>query len=183
MGSVGPLAMKCFSTSALLALAATALLATALPAQAANPTRVAAKGAAPAKHSARTDSKKSAKPAPSATSSTAATAGTTATTPSVICFQSTVRCFAAVRSPNAMHTAAIDLHPPDVRKIFPLAELQKPLPDAEDERVAQEDTTVQVSTERLGPPPSVPIGILAPFWAIRHPTQAWRIFLPVPEAK
>lgn len=25
----------------------------------------------------------------------------------------------------------------------------------------------------------VPAGILAPFWALRHPTQAWRIFLPV----
>ena len=23
-------------------------------------------------------------------------------------------------------------------------------------------------------------GILAPFWALRHPTQAWRIFLPIP---
>lgn len=77
----------------------------------------------------------------------------------------------------------MDLHPPDVRKVFPLAELQKRLPDADDERVAQEDATVQVSTERVGPPPSVPIGILAPFWAIRHPTQAWRIFMPVPEAK
>ena len=23
-------------------------------------------------------------------------------------------------------------------------------------------------------------GILSPFWAVLHPTQAWRIFLPIP---
>jgi hypothetical protein len=23
-------------------------------------------------------------------------------------------------------------------------------------------------------------GILAPVWAVLHPTQAWRIFLPIP---
>lgn len=183
MGPVGSLAMKRVSTSALLALAAAALVATAFPAHAANPTRVAAKAAAAAKHSARSDAKKPAKSTPApASSNTAATAGTTASTPSVICFQSTVRCFAAVSSPGNAQTAAMDLHPPDVRKVFPLAELQKRLPDADEQR-AQEVTTVQVSTERLGPPPSVPIGILAPFWAIRHPTQAWRIFMPVPEAK
>ena len=77
----------------------------------------------------------------------------------------------------------MDLHAPDVRKVFPIAELQKRLPDAEEQQVAQEDTTVQVSTDREVPPPTAPVGIFAPFWAIRHPTQAWRIFLPVPEAK
>ena len=179
--------MKRFSTSALVALAAAALMATTIPAHAANPTRVAAKAAASAKHAARTstrsEAKKPAKPAPAAAASTVSAAGTSAATPSVICFQSTVRCFAAVRAPGTAESAAMDLHPPDVRKVFPLSELQKRLPDAEEQRLDQEDTTVQVSTERVGPPPSVPIGILAPFWAIRHPTQAWRIFLPVPEAK
>jgi len=179
--------MKRLSTSALVALATAALMATAIPAHAANPPRVAAKAAAAAKHSARTTTgsatKKPAKPAPASAVPTASTNGATSTAPSVICFQSSVRCFASVRAPGAAPSAAMDLHPPDVRKVFPLAELQKRLPDADDERVAQEDATVQVSTERVGPPPSVPIGILAPFWAIRHPTQAWRIFMPVPEAK
>lgn len=26
----------------------------------------------------------------------------------------------------------------------------------------------------------VPMGIVAPFWAIANPTQAWRIFVPIP---
>jgi hypothetical protein len=178
--------MKRLGTSALVALAAAALMTTTIPAHAANPTRVAAKAAGPAKHSARTptrsEKKKSSEPAP-ATAPPASATRTTSATSSVICFQSSVRCFAAVRAPGTSQSTAMDLHPPDVRKVFPLAELQKRLPDADDEREAQEAATVQVSTERVGPPPEVPIGILAPFWAIRHPTQAWRIFLPVPEAK
>jgi hypothetical protein len=77
----------------------------------------------------------------------------------------------------------MDLHAPDVRKVFPIGELQKRLPDPEDQLIAQESATVEVSTDREVPPPTAPVGILAPFWAIRHPTQAWRIFMPVPEAK
>ena len=88
------------------------------------------------------------------------------------------------RSASAVANAApMDLHAPDVRKVFPIGELQKRLPEPEEQQEVQEAATVQVSTDRDLPPPAVPIGILAPFWAIRHPTQAWRIFLPVPEAK
>ncbi len=88
------------------------------------------------------------------------------------------------RPASAVTTAApMDLHAPDARKVFPLSELQKRLPEPAEQQEVQEAATVQVSTDRDVPPPSVPIGILAPFWAIRHPTQAWRIFLPVPEAK
>lgn len=179
--------MKRSSTSALVAFATAALLATVSTAHAANPTRVAAKGAAPAKHAAhaatRSEAKKSAKPAPAPAATPTTSTTPTSSTPSVICFQSTVRCFAAVRAPGSTNTAAMDLHAPDVRKVFPIGELQKRLPDEEEQRDAQENTTVQVSTERELPPPTAPVGILAPFWALRHPTQAWRIFMPLPEAK
>jgi hypothetical protein len=177
--------MKRSCTSALVALATAALFAAAIPAHAANPTRVAAKAGAQAKHSTRpatrSDSKKSAKPVAAAAVTTTSDAPTTPSS-SVICFQNSVRCFAAVRPPG-IKVAALDLRAPDVRKVFPIGELQKRLPDADDQLMAQEDTTVQVSTDRELPPPTAPVGILAPFWAIRHPTQAWRIFMPVPEAK
>ena len=77
----------------------------------------------------------------------------------------------------------MDLRAPDVRKVFPIGELQKRLPEPEEQQEVQEATTVQVSTDRELPPPTAPVGLLAPFWAIRHPTQAWRIFLPIPDAK
>jgi hypothetical protein len=77
----------------------------------------------------------------------------------------------------------MDLHAPDIHKVFPIGELQKPLPGPEEMRAAQEERTVEVSTDRELPPPTAPAGILALPWAILHPTQAWRIFAPVPEAK
>jgi len=177
--------MKRSNTSALVALATAALMGAANPVHAATPTRVAAKAAAPAKHSARATRPETKRaPKPSSTPATPTTSAPTANAaPSVICFQSSVRCFAAVRAPGTPSTAAIDLHPPDLRKIFPASELEKRLPEPDEQLAAQEAATVEVSTERVAPPPNVPVGILAPFWAIRHPTQAWRIFMPVPEGK
>ena len=77
----------------------------------------------------------------------------------------------------------MDLHAPDVRKVFPIGELQRRLPEPEEERRALEDTTVEVSTDRMLPPPTAPLGLFALPWAVMHPTQAWRIFAPVPDAK
>ena len=38
------------------------------------------------------------------------------------------------------------------------------------------DPVVKVEGERTGP--EVPSGIAGLFWALRHPTQAWRVFAP-----
>lgn len=50
-------------------------------------------------------------------------------------------------------------------------------PDLEDP-ATQSTEVVEVKGERETQ--SVPMGIASVFWAIRHPTQAWRILAPVP---
>lgn len=73
----------------------------------------------------------------------------------------------------------LDLRAPDVRRIVSAAALREPLPTDGDE--------VTIESRRAPVPdpatPAVPGGIAAPFWAIRHPTQAWRILAPVPNAR
>ena len=73
----------------------------------------------------------------------------------------------------------LDLRAPDVRRVLPAEQWRYPLPAPED--------TVIVESRRKAPPPDaekapVPGGIAAPFWALRHPTKAWRIFVPDPNA-
>jgi hypothetical protein len=74
---------------------------------------------------------------------------------------------------------ALDLRAPDIRRVFPAAELAVPLQDPDEAIAVQE--TVQVEGQRQQTPVSV--GIMALPWAVLHPTQAWRIFMPLPEAK
>jgi hypothetical protein len=93
----------------------------------------------------------------------------------VICFQSSIRCFPA----KATNSATLDLRAPALTRVFSEAELQQKLDDP-DEQI-HEPATVQVQGERQLTPVSV--GLMAIPWAIVHPTQAWRIFMPVPEAK
>jgi len=74
----------------------------------------------------------------------------------------------------------LDLRAPDVRRLLPAEQWRYPLPTDED--------SVTVESRRNAPPPDpekreVPGGVVAPFWALRHPTQAWRIFVPDPNAK
>lgn len=73
----------------------------------------------------------------------------------------------------------MDLRAPDIAKIFPRTELQEKLPDPVDEHEVQD--TVQVSGTREYAPVSV--GLLALPWAVLHPTQAWRIFMPLPPSE
>jgi hypothetical protein len=72
-----------------------------------------------------------------------------------------------------------DLRAPDVRRVLPAEQWRYPLPAPDD--------TVVVESRRKAPPPDpekkpVPVAIAAPFWALRHPTKAWRIFVPDPNA-
>lgn len=73
----------------------------------------------------------------------------------------------------------LDLRAPDIRRIVPAAALREPLPADGD------DVTIE---SRRNPPPDpakqpVPGGLAAPAWAVRHPTQAWRIFAPDPNSR
>ncbi len=74
----------------------------------------------------------------------------------------------------------LDLRAPDVRRLLPAEQWRYPLPTDED--------SVTVESRRSAPPPDpekreVPGGVIAPFWALRHPTKAWRIFVPDPNAR
>ncbi len=111
----------------------------------------------------------------------AATASAESTTPTVTCFHTSIQCFRATRKPPAANDgtkpASLDLHEPEIARVFPRAELQKRLPEPGEAEQEVQDTSVQVSgTRELAP---VSIGLASIPWAIRHPKQAWRIFTPV----
>lgn len=71
----------------------------------------------------------------------------------------------------------LDLRVGDVRNYMTPEEFQALINGREDER----NTIVVQADAPLAPMRSdldVPGGIIAPFWALAHPTQAWRLFLP-----
>lgn len=74
----------------------------------------------------------------------------------------------------------LDLRPPDITTLLSPAELQAILSRTLDENIEE----IEVQRERTKAPnlgsPEVPLGIAAPFWALAHPLQAWRIFAPIP---
>jgi hypothetical protein len=103
----------------------------------------------------------------------------------VICFQSSIRCFSAksTASPATGTTpkvAALDLRAPELSQVFTQAQLAEKLQEPEEDQYEVTET-VQVEGERQLAPVSV--GLMAIPWAIIHPTQAWRILMPVPDAK
>jgi hypothetical protein len=67
---------------------------------------------------------------------------------------------------------SLDLKAPDIRRVVPEIQLHAP-----DETVEIEEQQVQVEGTR--PEVYVPGGLASLPWAVMHPTQAWRIFLPV----
>jgi hypothetical protein len=69
----------------------------------------------------------------------------------------------------------MDLRAPDINRIFPKSELQQKLPEPGEEHENQESVQV-AGTRELSP---VSVGLMSIPWAIRHPTQAWRIFTPI----
>jgi hypothetical protein len=73
----------------------------------------------------------------------------------------------------------MDLRAPDISRIFPRTELQQKLPEPGEERVESQESVRVSGTRELAP---VSVGLMALPWAIRHPTQAWRIFMPIPAA-
>lgn len=97
----------------------------------------------------------------------------------VICLQNT-RCFSVKPvASTAANRPAMDLRAPALTRVFTQAQLSEKLEEPEEEYDATE--TVQVEGAREMTPVSV--GLMAIPWAIIHPTQAWRILMPVPDAK
>lgn len=73
----------------------------------------------------------------------------------------------------------LDLRPPDITKLITREQLAQLLEKLDDENIEE----VEVEGAKLPPTtftPRVWPSIAAPFWALLHPTQAWRIFAPIP---
>jgi hypothetical protein len=106
-----------------------------------------------------------------------------------VCFKLTGHCVdsskAAAKAGTAGSTKAgsttgkkpLNLTAPDVRTVVPESELKEPLPNTEQVTETQEADTVSVKGDQ-GVPPDVPVGFGAIWWAVNHPSQAWRIFTP-----
>jgi hypothetical protein len=101
----------------------------------------------------------------------------------------TGRCVEPKKTPAAKNSTAsaskdsssaqrpLNLTAPDVRTVVSADELKEPLPSGEQITEVQEDQTVSVKGE--GVPADVPLGFGAIWWALNHPSQAWRIVTPV----
>jgi hypothetical protein len=70
----------------------------------------------------------------------------------------------------------LNLTAPDVRTVVSADELKEPLPSDEQITEVQEADTVSIKGE--GVPADVPGGFGALWWALNHPSQAWRILAP-----
>lgn len=80
-----------------------------------------------------------------------------------------------------MQRTALNLRAPDITRLFSQEELQRVLAKTINPDI--EEVEVEGARGRGAPPPDTPTvwpGILAPFWAVTHPTQAWRILAPLP---
>lgn len=89
---------------------------------------------------------------------------------------------AAVPAAPIAASKRLDLRAPDITTIFSREQIEAVL-----RRTRDPDTIEEVEVERERdkalPPrsPPVPGGLIAPFWALLNPTQAWRIFSPIPD--
>src|SRR5690242_4551209 len=82
-------------------------------------------------------------------------------------------------TPPATPTKPLDLRPPDITKLYTDEQLAELLERLEQQHIEN----VEVEGARVPPPPGTPRvwpTIAAPFWALLHPTEAWRIFAPIP---
>lgn len=83
------------------------------------------------------------------------------------------------RTAPAAPAKPLDLKPPNITDLYTSEQLEAML----DKMDAQHLEGVEVEGERIQAPkftPEIWQGIGAPFWALLHPTQAWRIFGPIP---
>jgi hypothetical protein len=86
---------------------------------------------------------------------------------------------AAPAAPAKPPGKSLDLRAPDIARLYTSEQLEALLEKLEAEHIER----VEVEGARVPPPPSATPevwgAIGAPFWALLHPTQAWRIFAPM----
>jgi hypothetical protein len=88
----------------------------------------------------------------------------------------TPQAMAPAASPGITARKPLDLRVGDIRKYMTPEEfraLSAP-PDESNTVVVKADAPLLPMKSRM----DVPGGLLAPFWALANPTQAWRLFLP-----
>lgn len=75
---------------------------------------------------------------------------------------------------------ALDLRAPDITRLYTPQQIQAALATTSERNI--EEVEVYGPHERPVPvSPQVWSGIAAPFWALLHPAQSWRIFAPIPQ--
>jgi cytoskeletal protein RodZ len=132
-------------------------------------------------------------PAPTSPAPNSASSSPSSTTPTdggskpdPVCFKLTGHCVDTSKTPKAgaaTKTSAktngkkLNLTAPDVSTVVPEQELKEPLQNPDQVQEVQESQTVSVKTNE-GVPPDVPGGLGAIWWAVVHPSQAWRIVTP-----
>ncbi|HWM67298.1 MAG TPA: hypothetical protein VNO35_11995 [Steroidobacteraceae bacterium] len=105
-----------------------------------------------------------------------------------VCFQLTGHCVDSSKAPGKKAGSAaaksgttgrkpLNLTAPDISTVVPEQDLKEPLPNTEQITETQESDTVSVKGEQ-GVPPEVPMGLGSIWWAVSHPSQAWRILTP-----
>ncbi|MBL8269140.1 hypothetical protein [Steroidobacter sp.] len=72
----------------------------------------------------------------------------------------------------------MDLRPPNITHLFSSEQLNKILAATFREDI--EEVQVEGERDQIPDTPTVWPGIAAPIWAVLNPTQAWRIFTPLP---
>jgi len=70
----------------------------------------------------------------------------------------------------------LDLKAPDIHAVMTSEQIAAAIPNPDDTEVLEPDT---VAVHGGTPPPYVPGGFAALYWAATHPTQSWRILAPV----
>jgi hypothetical protein len=110
--------------------------------------------------------------------SRAASSGSHPIVRKLVCLNMSLQCFAMKTSPSdgPAKAAPLDLKAPEIHRVISEVQLREPLDEPQE--VLEEQEQVQVQGSR--PEIDLPIGIASLPWAVMHPTQAWRIFLPVP---
>jgi hypothetical protein len=93
-----------------------------------------------------------------------------------VCFPLTGRCVEGSKSKAPAAKERMNLTAPDVKTVVSADELKEPLPSNDQIAEVQEDQTVSIKGE--GVPADVPLGFGAIWWALNHPSQAWRILTP-----
>ena len=83
---------------------------------------------------------------------------------------------AAWAADGAMSPKVLNLKAPDIHTVMSSEQIAAAIPNPEDTEVIEPEA---VQVHGGPPPPYVPGGFAALYWAALHPSEAWRIVAPV----